>query len=268
MRACLCLAVLASAAHAARVLFAPSDAARAQSLASCAAYHGRFGETSVWLAEGTDRLTADAVDTPSGRIGEDWLLFHAQPAAVEPRPVDWLASLRSNLSTPIAASTQNGQVVLAAAPGEATLLHVGANGDGVFFAMQRDDVHDTLLRLDRDPLTVLRLVSPWPLPLPLADGTSVPTADRQRIARYLDDLSFDPKISRIVDAAFADEMALHADATYLSGESSVSKLVSRHSFTEGVREAARWVISQVEGEGGAGAPKCELFVRRRCGVSS
>lgn len=261
MRTALCLIALASATRAARVLFASSDEL---ATAGCSAYHGRFGRTSVWLAEaGCLAANADARPAPAGRIGEDWLLFHAQPASVEPRPVNWLASLRTNLSTPIATPARSGaQVVLSTASAGAELLHVVAGEDSVFFAVARDAVHDTLLRLDRDPMTVLRLVSPWPLPLPLADGSSVPSSDRQRIARYLDRIDFDPKIARSVDAAFANETSLHADATYLSGESRASNLTSRHSLTEGVRDAARWVIEQVEG--GKHGPKCELFVRWQC----
>ncbi|KAH8830264.1 Zn-dependent exopeptidase [Flagelloscypha sp. PMI_526] len=81
----------------------------------------------------------------------------------------------------------------------------------------------------------------------------VPTNDSDRVQKILDGLTFSPEIASIVNSLSLNGMV--NDIAYLTGESPLSNIVSRHSFAEGSRLAAAWLKDQFEQTGA----ECELI---------
>lgn len=68
----------------------------------------------------------------------------------------------------------------------------------------------------------------------------------------LSNLKFNPDVARIVDSIDVQQML--SDVQWLSGEHPESPIVTRHSFSEGSRQAADWLKDEIEGTGAT----CEL----------
>jgi len=87
------------------------------------------------------------------------------------------------------------------------------------------------------------------LPLPFRP---VPEAAKERIVRWTDSVEHDPEIALLIGGLSISELG--KDIRYLTGENSMSPILSRSSFSEGARLAAEWILEEIE-ETGA---ECEL----------
>ncbi|KAJ7094488.1 hypothetical protein B0H15DRAFT_776057 [Mycena belliarum] len=83
---------------------------------------------------------------------------------------------------------------------------------------------------------------------------SIPVPDEalNHVRHVLSTLSFDTEVASIVDSISVPQMI--QDVRFLTGEDNISGIMSRHSFSEGSRTAARWLKEQFEDTGA----KCEL----------
>ncbi|KZV63675.1 Zn-dependent exopeptidase [Peniophora sp. CONT] len=91
-------------------------------------------------------------------------------------------------------------------------------------------------------------------PLELAAFSLAPASEELLgpVRAALSNLKFNPDVARIVDSIDSKQML--ADVQWLSGEDPESPIVSRHSFSEGSRQAADWLKDEIESTGAI----CEL----------
>jgi hypothetical protein len=124
---------------------------------------------------------------------------------------------------------QPGAKDVAAAAAEITLIH--ASDSGMFLSVPRAvlPLIDTFLPRHLVPVGVA------PSAVPLA--YDVPEHYAKHLAEVTRALRFDPDIATVVNTISA--ASILKDVRYLTGED--SDIVSRHSFTEGARVAAKWI---------------------------
>ncbi|PCH42908.1 Zn-dependent exopeptidase [Wolfiporia cocos MD-104 SS10] len=91
-----------------------------------------------------------------------------------------------------------------------------------------------------------------PLPPSPIELKPISPAAVDRVKSILVSVKYDPAIASIVGSISLQQ--LHEDIRYLTGEDPASGLVSRHSFSQGAREAAVWLKKQFEATGAS----CEL----------
>ena len=101
----------------------------------------------------------------------------------------------------------------------------------------------------------LHLPRAWkasPLPTEPVSFIPVPPKAVDRVKDILTGIKFDPDVAAIVNNISIEQ--LRADVRYLTGESPSSEIVSRHSFSQGVHIAAKWLKNNFEAHGAT----CEL----------
>lgn len=223
------------------LLITPS--APTPSLAPClaAAYHGAYGGEHVFLAsddcvaESAGLLSAgslvptleDEVVVWVGRAGVEG----AEPFSAEGVFAQIQSASRDFL--PALLSTQDStQKVFAAPAASASLSLLHASDSALFLSVPRAvlPVLDTLLPAHYVPVGVA--------PSPVALGWDVPAHYAEHLANVTRHLRFRPDIATVVNTIDAD--AIRRDVRWLTGEAP-SGIVSRHSFTEGARVAAKWI---------------------------
>ncbi|KAI0946051.1 hypothetical protein AcV7_010132 [Taiwanofungus camphoratus] len=91
-----------------------------------------------------------------------------------------------------------------------------------------------------------------PLPLAPVPFIPVPSNAINHVKDILASLKFDPVIASIVNNISVPQMV--KDIRYLTGEDPSSGIVSRHSFSQGARQAAAWLKERFEETGAS----CEL----------
>jgi hypothetical protein len=136
-----------------------------------------------------------------------------------------------------------GQQVIQSDTRRAQLLHSGEQEAMV--RMERSAAETVDLRLPR----FWKSMSLPEMPIPLR-----PVSDEavKRVQRLLDSISYDPTIASLVDSLSVSQMK--KDIEYLTGEDPESPIISRHSFSAGVRTAAHWLKDRFEETGAS----CEL----------
>jgi hypothetical protein len=108
------------------------------------------------------------------------------------------------------------------------------------------------------PLSIAEALTRFPprlwsvRPVTQQSYTPVPKKDVARIRDLGHNTTYDPIVAALVDGLSVPHM--QTDIAYLTGESSESSIVSRHSFAEGSRTAANWLKTTFEGFGAT----CEL----------
>ncbi|KAL1406984.1 hypothetical protein Q8F55_006397 [Vanrija albida] len=225
-----CLTQAYHGAYGGQHVFLPSDACVASGaaglLASGSLVPARDGEAVVWVGPA-------GVQGASGRAASD--VFADISAAAQ-------AFLPRLLDTP--------QKVFSAGSGSSSpvsLLHAsdGAN-PALFISVPRAALPllDTLLPPHYVPVGVA--------PSPVALGYDVPEHYARHLANVTKALRFRPEVATVVNSIDAD--AIRRDVRWLTGEAP-SGIVSRHSFTEGARVAAKWIKEKVEATGA----ECEYF---------
>ena len=85
----------------------------------------------------------------------------------------------------------------------------------------------------------------------------VPQPAVDKVQKIIDSVKFDPVIASIVNGISVPQMK--EDIRYLTGEDPKSEIISRHSFSDGIRIAADWIKGVMESTGAT----CELkpFIR-------
>ncbi|CCM00961.1 uncharacterized protein FIBRA_03009 [Fibroporia radiculosa] len=91
-----------------------------------------------------------------------------------------------------------------------------------------------------------------PLPVSPVPYVAVSSAALERVRKLLASVKFDPVIASLIGDISIPQ--LRKDVRYLTGEDPLSPLESRHSFSEGARQAAVWLKAQFEETGAS----CEL----------
>ena len=109
-----------------------------------------------------------------------------------------------------------------------------------------------LLSLTHESMATLDTVLPrfWkytPLPSSPVNYLPVQPPAVERVKRTLTKLKFDPNVARLVNGISMRQM--RNDIRFLTGEDGQSGIVSRHSFAEGSRTAARWLKARFEETG-------------------
>ncbi|KAI0339172.1 Zn-dependent exopeptidase [Trametopsis cervina] len=117
--------------------------------------------------------------------------------------------------------------------------------------------HSALVRLERSMAQTVDTQLPrfWKsmiLPEEPISYLPVPAPAVKRVQQLLDGLKFDPVIQSLVNSLSISQMK--KDIEYLTGEDPKSPIVSRHSFSDGVRIAANWLKDRFEENGAT----CEL----------
>lgn len=80
----------------------------------------------------------------------------------------------------------------------------------------------------------------------------VPEPAVDRVKKIIDSVKFDPVIASIVNDLSVPQMK--EDIRYLTGEDEKSEIISRHSFSDGIKIAADWIKGIIESTGAS----CEL----------
>ena len=86
-----------------------------------------------------------------------------------------------------------------------------------------------------------------PIPASPVSFIPVPEAAVQHVRDLLASLRFDPLVAGIVGGVSVEQM--RKDVRFLTNEDGTSGIVSRHSFHQGARIAARWIKQQFEEAG-------------------
>ncbi|KAI0085531.1 Zn-dependent exopeptidase [Irpex rosettiformis] len=140
-------------------------------------------------------------------------------------------------------STHNGQEVMRDSVPFARVLH--ADERSALVRMEQGSAQAVDLRLP--PFWKSVLLPQHPMPL-----VPVPSKAIKRVQRLLDGIKYDAEIGHLVNTLSTGQMK--KDIEFLTGEDPNSPIVSRHSFSEGVRIAANWIKERVEETGAT----CEL----------
>ncbi|KAL0580744.1 hypothetical protein V5O48_001302 [Marasmius crinis-equi] len=109
-----------------------------------------------------------------------------------------------------------------------------------------------LLSISRQSVSGLDSILPrfWkytPLPSSPVDYIPVPSPAVERVQHILQKLKFNPIVARLVNGISVPQM--RNDIRFLTGEDGQSGIVSRHSFAQGSRTAARWLKERFEETG-------------------
>ncbi|KAJ6538480.1 hypothetical protein DFH09DRAFT_1263378 [Mycena vulgaris] len=117
--------------------------------------------------------------------------------------------------------------------------------------------YEILYRTETAALLTIDTVLPrfWKSALVPATPVSfiqVPAEALKHVQHVLSTLKFSPEVASIVESISVPQMI--NDVRFLTGEDGVSGIMSRHSFTEGSRTAARWLKDRLEDTGAM----CEL----------
>lgn len=216
-------------------------------------YYGTHGQQDIFItndelcvAEMPSHLVEDgSLGSISGDVQQlVWLQHEAVDPAIKPATfVDEIDSFLSHLPTAAPTPSDNDQVVFGKKRAAAQLLHRTENA-----ALISVD-SETALTLDQ------HLPAFWkasPLPDSPIDFIPVPSKAIERVKDILNNLKFDPVVASLVNNISVPQ--LRADVRYLTGESSSSEIVSRHSFSSGVLIAAEWLKTNFENLGAT----CEL----------
>lgn len=129
--------------------------------------------------------------------------------------------------------------------GRPQLLHRSTSGKSAFFSIPRAllPIADYFFPSS----AVLVSVSPDPLPLPRAQTARAAPA---WLNETLSKLHYSPLIDALI--ADIDPAQIKADVRHLTGEDGKASWRTRHSFTTGGAEAAKWIKATVEKEAGPG----------------
>lgn len=226
-------------------------------------FYGIYGDRAVFRASDAACLELISVTFKEG----SWTTVLPQEAAGQ--QLVWIeeTSLDDSLRTPDyeAEVTQFVHWLHAPHSDAQTVLskHDSAGRVTVMYGDDDDDegragVPRTLVVADMSALHALFLRLPrfWRAsPLPSSPTTYLPVSDTatQRVRDLLACLRFDPVVAAIVDGLSLPQ--LRADVRFLTNEDGRSGIVSRHSFHQGSRVAARWLKARLE-DAGAG---CRLM---------
>ncbi|KAH9856204.1 Zn-dependent exopeptidase [Lenzites betulinus] len=215
-------------------------------------YYGIHGQHDIFITDDSlcvAGLPSDFVAEGSlGSIDADvqqlvWLQQDAVDPSIKPSTfVDEIHSLLSHLPAVSSAASGNEQVVFGE-PKAAQLVYRTA--DAALISVDSE----TALTLEQH-LPPFWTASPLPsTPVPFIP---VPSEAVDRVKTILSALKFDPVVASVVNNISVSQ--LRSDVRYLTGESSSSEIVSRHSFSKGVLIAAEWLKEQFESYGAS----CEL----------
>ncbi|EIW56722.1 Zn-dependent exopeptidase [Trametes versicolor FP-101664 SS1] len=216
-------------------------------------YYGTHGQQDIFITNDelcVAEMPSDLVmDGSLGSISGDvqqlvWLQHEAVDPAIKPATfVDEIDAFLSHLPTAAPTASNNDQVVFGERKAAPQILHRTENA-----ALISVD-SATALTLDQ------HLPAFWkasPLPDSPIDFIPVPSKAIERVKDILNNLKFDPVVAALVNNISVPQ--LRADVRYLTGESSSSEIVSRHSFSSGVLIAAEWLKTNFENLGAT----CEL----------
>ncbi|TXT13188.1 hypothetical protein VHUM_01589 [Vanrija humicola] len=245
----LLLALGASAAPS--LLITPSAPARGLAPCLSGAYHGQYGGQHVFLPS-DDCIGASAGLLSAGSIVPTvadevvvWVGRAGVQGAEKLTPDALFAHIDAGARRFLPSLLDDGAQKVFAAPAGAALSLLHASEDALFISVPRAalPVLDTLLPPTYVPVGVA------PSPVPLWD---VPEHYAKHLANVTHHLRFRPEIAAVVNTIDADD--IRRDVRWLTGEAP-SGIVSRHSFTEGARVAAKWIKEKVEATGA----DCEYF---------
>ena len=138
---------------------------------------------------------------------------------------------------------RNGQEVLKDSMHPIGVLRV--NEQSALIHMDEEAAQTVDLRLP--PFWKSMLLPKYPIPL-----LPVPSKAIKRVQHLLDGVKYNSEIAHLVDTLSTKQMK--KDIEYLTGEDPNSPIVSRHSFSEGIRIAADWIKDRFEETGAT----CEL----------
>ena len=229
-----------------------------QAAGSCLSqyYYGTHGQQDVFIT--TDELClsesanlfSEGSFVPLSEGSQErqqqlvWLQHEAVDPAINPATfVDEIDAFLSHLPTGSVPAASGEQVVIVGQETKTELLHRTA--DSALISVDSN----TALTLDQH---LPRFWRASPLPASPVPFIPVPDEAVARVRDILAHLKFDPVVSSLVNNISVPQ--LRDDVRYLTGESPRSEIVSRHSFSQGVLIAAKWLKETFE-ELGA---RCEL----------
>lgn len=248
-------------AQAASIVFAPVDSASPQAAADCTTYHGTYGKTAVYIVQ--DECTTRPEDwLDSGSVifqhALEWpydILYAERAALEQPAAGDWLHSVEQHVRDIYATASleekeqsHNGQAqtVLAAAASSdeahvnvlaspQPLLLEPASETSAFFAVSTNlkPVVDQLF-----PPEAVLVAVPWD-PLPSPSNLASLSAAPKWLEDALDNLRFSVLIDALIQDVSADD--IEKDVRHLTNEDGKAGWMTRHSFTQGAKDAAKWI---------------------------
>ena len=242
--------MLLPAAAAAYILLSSHPPAPTSCLSQ--SYYGVYGQRHLFITPDRDCLKSRStyngdslVITQPVRDVEHlvWLQRQAMDENIDTKSLRDAYEVTAFLSRLAAPSQLDGdQVVFGGRPFVEPIHHYE---DGAIVSVDAQ----TALTLDQH-LPHFWKVSPLPsAPVPFVP---VPPKAIDRVKEILAGIKFDPDVASIVNNISVPQ--LRADVRYLTGESPTSEIVSRHSFSDGVLIAAKWLKTNFESLGAT----CEL----------
>lgn len=241
MRSLLLLIVYASLAISKRLAVLSSGQAPASPLSACkAAFKGQYSNDLVYLLDEACGF-ADAHTSKDFDLEESDSILLVQQAEVKDKSNQqaWKASVLSAGSR--TAAVNRAQVVFHQ---QHVLPRLMFSTDSSLFYVVNDAEEYPWDRLFPADTKIYQLPS-YDLP----EITALKEDDR--LLRHLP-VQFDHDISTIIKSISVD--TLESIVRYLSGEDEKSQIRTRHTFTDGCREAARWLKGEFEQAGFS----CEL----------
>lgn len=209
-----------------------------------------FGTTEEHCATLTGRLFPDqpTLQLEGGRSNVPQLVWLERDAAaldasITSGATTQLAQVFDNILELQSSDANNNQEVLRGSTYSVQLLHVDEQSAlvGMEYAQaQTIDMH-------LPPFWKSILLPQQPMPL-----LPVPSEAIKRVQRLLDGVKYSSEIAAIVETLSTKQMK--KDIEYLTGEDPKSPIISRHSFSDGIRIAAQWIKDRFEETGAS----CEL----------
>ena len=222
-------------------------------------YYGTYGDTSLFLLSPDSECFASLQSTaPPGYIESGVLSIskaHHQLMYLRKMPVqddeDSLSQLTTaleRLDTSVFADSDSG-----ASDSQTTF---GLEGHDKYSFLHYTGV-DAIISVPPHLIPHIDKALPrsfkaYAIPTEPLDITPVPEEAVERVKGWLKNLKFDEDVASIVSDISVPQM--RNDIRYLTGEDSSSPLLSRHSFSEGAKIAAKWLKDRIENTGA----RCEL----------
>ncbi|KAI0668912.1 Zn-dependent exopeptidase [Trametes maxima] len=241
--------LLVNAAASASLLLAVPHSPRNVDTCLSSYFYGTHGQQDIFIPS-EDCLVEASTSGFSAEVGSlvqlnndiqqlVWLQHEAVEPSIKPAAfMDEIEAFLSHISTTTAPAPADGEQTILVSRKSPQILH----RDGTSALISVDS--ETALALD---LNLPRFWKASPLPQAPVPFIPVPSDAVDRVKDILDTLKFDPVVASLVNNISVPQ--LREDVRYLTGESSRSEIVSRHSFSKGALIAADWLRETFENLG-------------------
>lgn len=226
------------------VALRPDEQPRSVLDASCEGnFRGTIGTVAIWSLEDSCAVGAAAsVGAATGIEDENGVRVVAvtrpelDPEIFGARSPDWSKSLQSSLKKWSALKEASGQIVLGSTYFSPAML------------LQLDELQ--LWAVHESDLSLVDAMFPSIAHLTLLSSSAgSPRKLNDSRLEALFPLQFSSTINQLVDASLRVDQ-LQKDVTWLTGEEALSPIYSRHSVSEGARDAAQYIQHELSLAGG------------------